>query len=69
MAVSEQKHYVLQYRKYPQSNKWETLAMKHDSYEEAEARRQQMIAPHLYRVAESYTVVRYRAVKLKGGRI
>ena len=59
----EKKHYVLQWRKYPHSNNWETISRTYPTYEEAEAARLRMPAPSCYRVAESYTVIRYKAVK------
>ncbi len=61
----DKKHYVLQGRHFPHSNNWETLYCKYDTYEEAEAARLRLPAPNTYRVAESYTVVRYKAVKVK----
>lgn len=60
----DEKHYVLQYRKYPHSNTWETCSRPIKTYEQAEALRKRMPAPSLYRVAESYTVIRYKAVKV-----
>ena len=60
-----EKHYVLQYKRYPHSNQWETISRQYATYAEAEARRLQMPAPSSYRVAESYTVVRYKAVKAR----
>ena len=61
----EKKHYVLQFCRYPKEKyvSWETLAGRYDTYEEAEATRLRMPAPSCYRVAESYTVIRYKAVK------
>ena len=58
-----EKHYVLQFRRYPHSNNWQTVSRRYDTYEEAEAARLRMPAPSCYRVAESYTVIRYKAVK------
>jgi len=60
------KHYVLQFRRYPHSNIWETLNHLYRTAEEAEQARREMPAPDTYRVAESYTVIRYKAVKPKG---
>ena len=60
-----EKHYVLQYKRYPHSNQWETVHRPYATYDEAESRRLQMPAPNLWRVAESYTVVRYKAVKAR----
>lgn len=65
-----EKHYILQYNRY-HSDKyttWENQPRKYDTYAEAEAARLKMPAPSCYRVAESYTVVRYKAAKVKGGR-
>lgn len=61
--IMEKKHYVLQYKKYPHGGGWVTFDRKYDTYEEAEAARQKTLTPSSYRVAESYTVVRYKAVK------
>lgn len=58
------KHYVLQFRRYPHSNNWDTVSRPYATFEEAEAARLRMPAPSCYRVAESYTVVRYKAVKV-----
>ena len=58
-----EKHYVLQYKRYPHSNEWYTVSREYKTFEEAEARRQQMPAPNSYRVAESYIVIRYKAAK------
>ncbi len=59
-----ERHYVLQYNRYHgECNNWETVSRRYDTYEEAEAARQKMPAPSCYRVAESYTVTRYKAVK------
>ena len=60
-----EKHYVLQYKRYPHSNQRDTLHRHYATYEEAESRRLQMPAPNLWRVAESYTVARYKAVKVR----
>ena len=61
-----EKHYVLQFCRYPGDKyvSWETLNHPYRSYEEAEAARQRMPAPSCYRVAESYVVIRYKAVKI-----
>lgn len=59
------KHYILQYNRYhgDKYTKWENLSREYDTFEEAEAARLKMPAPNCYRVAESYTVVRYKAVR------
>lgn len=61
-----EKHYVLQFCRYPKDKyvSWETLNHPYSSYEEAESARQRMPAPNCYRVAESYVVIRYKAVKV-----
>lgn len=58
------KHYVIQWKKYPWDDKhWEVVSGQFKTYEEAEARRLRMPDPNQHRVAESYIVVRYKAVK------
>ena len=57
------KRYVLQ-RKDPWSYHWETLEHRqYDSLEEARQAIEQMPFKSEYRIAEPYTVTRYRAVK------
>lgn len=60
-----EKHYVLQFNRYhgDKYTPWETVSQPYATYDEAEAARQRMPAPSCYRVAESYTVVRYKACK------
>lgn len=60
-----EKHYVLQFNRYHNDKytPWETVSAPYKTYEEAEAARLRMPAPSCYRVAESYIVVRYKAVK------
>ena len=60
------KHYILQYNRYHDDKytKWENLPRKYATFAKAEADRLKMPAPSCYRVAESYTVVRYKAVKV-----
>lgn len=58
-----EKHYVLQFEPYPHSNHWYALSHIYKTAEQAEAVRQSMPTPSLYRVAESYVVIRYKAVK------
>lgn len=60
-----EKHYVLQYNRYHDDKytSWKTLPCKYSSFAEAEAARKRMLGPSCYRVAESYIVVRYKAVK------
>lgn len=61
-----EKHYVLQFNPYhtDRYTKWETVCGPYPTIEEAEAAKQRMPAPSCYRVAESYVVVRYKAVKM-----
>lgn len=61
-----EKHYALQFCRYPKEKyaQWETVSRPYATFEEAEAARLRMPAPSCYRVAESYTVVRYKAVKV-----
>ena len=62
------KHYVLQLKQYTWDDKhWVTLEQKYKTYEEAEAARLKKGFPQEYRVAESYVVVRYKAVSKKEG--
>lgn len=60
-----EQHYVLQYNPYhtDRYTKWETVCGPYATIAEAEEARQRMPAPNCYRVAESYVVVRYKAVK------
>lgn len=60
-----EKHYVLQYNRYHDDKytSWETVSKQYATYKEAEAARLNMPAPNCYRVAESYVVIRYKAVK------
>ena len=60
----EEKHYVVQFRRYPHSNVWGTVSGPYATIEEAEAARQKMPCPSSYRVAESYVQIRYKAVKV-----
>lgn len=58
-----EKIYVLQMKEKPWSNKWVTLEGKYESAEAAEKERQTKIIPNEYRVAEAYTVIRYKPIK------
>lgn len=58
-----EKHYVLQSR-FRDWEKWETLPGQYATIQEAENARRKKLFPNHYRIAESYTVVRYKAVKL-----
>lgn len=58
------KRYVLQRRDHPWSNHWETLEyLQYDSLEDARQALSRMAFRSEYRIAEPYTVTRYRAVK------
>ena len=58
------KRYVLQRRENPWSRHWETLEHRqYDSLEEARQAIEQMPFKSEYRIAEPYTVTRFRAVK------
>lgn len=57
------KKYVLQMRNSPWKNTWTTL-VSFDTLEEAKAAYDQKSPKTQYRVAEAYTVTRYKAVKL-----
>lgn len=62
------KHYILQYNRYhgDKCTSWENLPRKYATFEDAEAERLKMPGKDCYRVAESYTVVRYKAVRKEG---
>lgn len=56
-------YYVLQFKVHDWDNKWETAPGKYGTITEAEAARQKKPFPSYYRIAEAYTVIRYKAVK------
>lgn len=58
------KKYVLQMRDFPWKNSWTTLGLSFDTLEEAKMAYAQKSPKTQYRVAEVYTVTRYKAVKL-----
>lgn len=58
-----EKHYVLQSR-FRDWEKCETCPGHYSTVNEAEAARKQKPFQNHYRIAESYTVVRYKAVKV-----
>ena len=58
------KKYVLQMRDSSWKNIWITLDLSFDTLEEAKAAYAQRSPKSQYRVAEAYTVTRYKAVKL-----
>lgn len=61
--IMNEKHYVLQMKRYEWENLWDNLPRKYATYEEAEAELKKKNFPKLYRIAESYTVIRYKAAK------
>lgn len=56
------KHYVIQ-RRFHSGDKWETLLTKYPTPEVARQAIEQKVKGPKYRIAESYTVVRYKAIK------
>lgn len=58
----ESKHYALQVR-FHEWEKWETLSGQYATIQEAERARQGKPFLNLYRIVESYTVVRYKPVR------
>ena len=61
----EEKHFVIQYLK-PVDNKWESFPTKYPTLIAAKeaAKRSRYPLGRTYRIAESYTVLRYRPVKV-----
>lgn len=58
------KKYVLQRRKHPWLNQWEALEhLQYDTLDEARQALSRMPFRSEYRIAEPYTVTRYKAVK------
>lgn len=57
------KPYVLQFQKF-QWSKWETLLPGYDTLDEAEAAFERQPIKTGWRIAEAYTVTRYKPVKL-----
>ena len=58
------KRYVLQMRAHSWDTSWITLGLGYDTLEEAKAALAWRAPKSLYRIAEAYTVIRYKAVKL-----
>ena len=56
------KRYVFQ-KRWHDWDPWERVPGEYSSIEEAKAAKAQRAFPSLYRVAEAYTVTRYKAVK------
>lgn len=54
--------YVIQRRENPWSNRWKVRS-EHDTMEEAKEEFEKMPFKAEYRIAEAYTVVRYKPVK------
>ena len=57
------KKYVIQMRKNSWSKEW-VVRSEHDTLEEAKAELESIPLKAGYRIAEAYTVVRYKAVKI-----
>lgn len=58
------RRYVLQMRVHSWDTRWTTLGFTFDTLEEAKAALAWRTPKSLYRIAEAYTVIRYKAVKL-----
>lgn len=58
-------YYVLQMKRHPWDDKhWDTLGGQHyRTVDEARAAMEQKPIKSLYRIAEAYTVIRYKVVK------
>lgn len=62
----EKTYFVLQCVTYRDGKRlWTTMEGEYDTAEEAEGVRLLLPIPDNYRVAEAYTVTRYKAVKVK----
>lgn len=61
----EEKHYVIQWLR-PVENKWESFPTKYTTLIAAReaAKRSRYPLGKTYRIAESYTIVRYKPVKI-----
>jgi hypothetical protein len=57
--------YVLQYRVHHWDTTWKAGAKRYPTYEEVKAAYDKLPFKSDYRVAEEYTVVRYKAVCMK----
>lgn len=57
------KKYVIQMRKNSWSKEW-VARSEHDTLEEAKAELESIPLKAGYRIAEAYTVIRYKAVKI-----
>ena len=58
------KRYVIQYKLSPWDTAWVTGPKQFDTLEEAKAAFDKLPIKADHRIAEAYTVVRYKAVKL-----
>lgn len=56
------KRYVIQARRFPWENRWETFS-EYDTLEQARAAFERLPFRSDHRIAESYTVIRYKEVK------
>lgn len=57
--------YVIQYLTYPEWNhKWGTTGNRYPTLKEAQSAFDSLPIKHGYRIAEEYTVTRYKAVKI-----
>ncbi len=56
--------YVLQMKERPWANTWLTLGLSFDTLDAAKAALAERKPRSDYRIAEAYTVTRYKAVKL-----
>lgn len=57
-----QKRYVLQIQ-WREWEPWQRVPGEYSTIEEARAAKQQRALPSLHRIAEAYTVTRYKAIK------
>ena len=59
-----EKKYVLQRKRFPWDDKiWDVVPGEYQTIEQAEAARLQKIIPEEYRIAEPYTIIRYKPVR------
>lgn len=56
------KRYVIQARRFPWGNRWETVS-EYDTLEQALAAFERLPFRSEHRIAEAYTVIRYKEVK------
>ena len=60
--MKEPNRYILQVR-WREWEPWQRVPGEYSTIEDARAAKQQRPIPSLYRIAEAYTVTRYKAVK------